>query len=304
MVPFMLPDSDQETLAKRLFDLSHEMAPIPTALRENCSSLRPVQAVLWDVYGTLFASASGDVEAAGEAAHAAAFGEAFASCGWALPEDQVAQLPDVYFGTIARFHARSKQAGVPYPEVDIREVWREILQQFCPASPLEDARLEQLAVEAEARLNPVWPMPGCQAVLKQLASEGWLMGIVSNAQFYTPLLFRGFFGSGLSGLGFDGTLCHWSWECGHGKPSTRMFVEARNILEQKGVAAGQVLFVGNDKLKDLYPAREMGFQTMLFAGDKRSLRLREGDPRCCGWEPDAVVLSLDAVHSALRQARL
>jgi putative hydrolase of the HAD superfamily len=50
-----------------------------------------------------------------------------------------------------------------------------------------------------------------------------------------------------------------------------------------------VLFVGNDRLKDIYPAHRVGMKTCLFAGDQRSLRLREDDERVQGLEPDFII---------------
>jgi putative hydrolase of the HAD superfamily len=45
-------------------------------------------------------------------------------------------------------------------------------------------------------------------------------------------------------------------------------------------------------LNDMLPAYAEGFQTALFAGDKRSLRLREDDPRCKNLSPDLVITDL------------
>ena len=42
-------------------------------------------------------------------------------------------------------------------------------------------------------------------------------------------------------------------------------------------------------LKDIWPATQLGFKTALFAGDARSLRLREDDERCRGLKPDLVI---------------
>lgn len=50
-----------------------------------------------------------------------------------------------------------------------------------------------------------------------------------------------------------------------------------------------MLFIGNDRLKDIYPAHRVGMKTCLFAGDQRSLRLREGDSMVQGIEPDFIV---------------
>jgi putative hydrolase of the HAD superfamily len=42
-------------------------------------------------------------------------------------------------------------------------------------------------------------------------------------------------------------------------------------------------------LKDIWPATQLGFKTALFAGDGRSLRLREDDERCRAVQPDLVI---------------
>ena len=46
-------------------------------------------------------------------------------------------------------------------------------------------------------------------------------------------------------------------------------------------------------LNDIYPAAAAGFITALFAGDRRSLRLRKEHPACKGLQPDAIVLDLE-----------
>ena len=50
--------------------------------------------------------------------------------------------------------------------------------------------------------------------------------------------------------------------------------------------------MGNDMLNDILPARSVGFRTALFAGDKRSLRLRRDDPRCNNLKPDMILTDL------------
>ena len=63
-------------------------------------------------------------------------------------------------------------------------------------------------------------------------------------------------------------------------------------LGSKGIQPASVLFVGNDMLNDIYPAHAIGFQTALFAGDRRSLRLRTDDPRCAALRPELVLTDL------------
>jgi putative hydrolase of the HAD superfamily len=54
----------------------------------------------------------------------------------------------------------------------------------------------------------------------------------------------------------------------------------------------QVLYVGNDMRNDICPAAATGFHTALFAGDKRSLRLREDDRKCARTRPDIIITDL------------
>ena len=43
---------------------------------------------------------------------------------------------------------------------------------------------------------------------------------------------------------------------------------------------------------DILPAACAGFKTALFAGDRRSLRLRASDARCAKLSPDLIVTDL------------
>jgi putative hydrolase of the HAD superfamily len=118
------------------------------------------------------------------------------------------------------------------------------------------------------------------------------MGIISNAQFYTPLLFQWFLRKELDDLGFNHELLFFSYRFGYAKPSQLLFTMARERLEAWGILPGQVLYVGNDILNDILPAQNTGFHTALFAGDARSLRMREDDPHCTHTRPDLVITDL------------
>ena len=71
-----------------------------------------------------------------------------------------------------------------------------------------------------------------------------------------------------------------------------MFNVAAEELEKMGVSAHSVLYVGNDMLNDIYPAKKTGFKTALFAGDARSLRLREKNPKCKDLSADIIITDL------------
>jgi putative hydrolase of the HAD superfamily len=63
-------------------------------------------------------------------------------------------------------------------------------------------------------------------------------------------------------------------------------------MDKHGIGLHECIYVGNDMLNDIYCAKSAGCKTVLFAGDRRSLRLRENDERCLAIRPDAVITSL------------
>jgi putative hydrolase of the HAD superfamily len=151
---------------------------------------------------------------------------------------------------------------------------------------------EALAVEYEARANPVWPMPHLGETLSALRRAGKLLGVVSNAQFYTPEAFPALAGRTLEEFGVDTELQYYSFQYGLAKPGPELYRLAAAALERRGISTAAALYVGNDVLNDILPAAQTGFLTALFAGDARSLRRRTGDARVAGVRPDAVVTSL------------
>ena len=253
-----------------------------------------IRAVLFDIYGTLLVSASGDIGS--EAA--APLQDALASL---LGRYDVVMPPQTLLRRrveeIRRSHAR--QAEVDHPEVRIERIWRAVLG---PRTALSRRSLRRFAVEFEMLSNPVWPMPGARQLIDSLRARGLRLGLISNAQFFTPLLFEAFWGLTDWRLGFERGLRLYSYRLGRAKPCPRLFEIARGRLRRSGIAAEETLFVGNDMLNDVLAASRAGFQTCLFAGDRRSLRLRQDDPRCAGLAPGAVVASLEDLRDLLRPA--
>jgi putative hydrolase of the HAD superfamily len=258
--------------------------PIPTALSPAGGIPAPAAGLLFDIYGTLFVSGSGDVgstrrDAADQPALAALLDR------YSIPYAP-ADLLEQFFCAIERAHTEARRTGIDFPEVDVRSIWQGVLGIRQPET------LRDFALEFELLANPVYPMPHLETMMAALRRRQLPLGIISNAQFYTPLLFRWFFGSEPSGFGFDPELTVYSYRFGRAKPSPRLFEHVAAILARRGIAAASVLYVGNDMLNDIFPAHAVGFRTVLFAGDSRSLRLRADHPQCAGLRADAVVTDL------------
>ena len=192
------------------------------------------------------------------------------------------------FSAIASDHRQKKAEGTDFPEVDIVEIWRQVLGSGLPAG----FSVEAFAIDYEFMANPVYPMPHLMETLGALGDRGVIMGIISNAQFFTPLLFPWFLGKPLAALGFIPDLVFFSHDQGVAKPSPRLFQMAVHRLEGLNIAPQEVLYVGNDMRNDILPASGMGLATALFAGDARSLRMRADHRACVALEPDLVVTDL------------
>ncbi|HKJ31889.1 MAG TPA: HAD hydrolase-like protein, partial [Balneolales bacterium] len=184
--------------------------------------------------------------------------------------------------------------GVQHPEVDIRDIWKLVFESLLKSSLIDekvtDQQLLETAIEYECRINPTWPMPDLGYMLNELTERNIKLGIVSNAQFYSPLLFEAYLEKDLLELGFPQDLLFWSYQQQIAKPSVDLYERIHNQLnEQYDIKPDEVLYIGNDMLNDMMPASRLGFKTALFAGDKRSLRLREDNEMCRDVKPDLVV---------------
>jgi putative hydrolase of the HAD superfamily len=271
------------------------LEPLATGVEPVLAELRGIRAVLFDLYGTLVISGSGEVGTAAASCDEAMAG-ALGAVGLqaARPLDGAAEL---LFERIRASHERDRAAGVDYPEVQIADVWREVLAALASRGALDAAAvasvdLRRLAVEYEGRANPCWPMPGAAECLAALRAGGMLLGIVSNAQFYALSLFPSLWGGSAEQCGFDPALQFYSFQYGRAKPGTALFETAREALRARGVEPSATLYVGNDVLNDVGPASMVGFRTALFAGDARSFRRREDEPSLAGVRPDLLLTAL------------
>ncbi|MCB2146635.1 MAG: HAD family hydrolase [Deltaproteobacteria bacterium] len=260
------------------------LAPIPTGVAPVLSNMHRFSAMLFDVYGTLLISGAGDIGFDREPTeNMNGVRNLLLRSGINLTPDHLADALNL---TIARTHAMARGQGIDYPEVDIVQVWQQVLG-------MDDlSRVKKFALEYELIVNPVYPMPGLELLLGACKNRKMPMGIISNAQFYTVDVLERFIGKTLEMGGFDHRLLFFSWREGHAKPSAVMFERAKEALFGLGISAGSVLVVGNDMRNDILPAKAVGFKTALFAGDRRSLRRRESDDCCRDLSPDLIVTDL------------
>ncbi len=285
----------KEILISIIRGLAGPLEPIPADCPPRLVRLPNIRAIALDVYGTLFISASGDIGTAEQGGHEKALREALQEGGFQTI-DSTLRFSDLLVEAIRSSHQKRRDMGIAFPEVEIRKVWQNLLERLIRERRIEGEAnsntIQTVAVTFECLTNPVWPMPGLDRTIEALKASDILLGIVSNAQFYTPLLFPALLRKSLSDLDIQEKHCVWSYQFAEAKPSSRLFQLLRNTLQESGILPSQTLFLGNDIRNDILPAQRAGFRTALFAGDLRSLKLRKDDLDCLNIEPDLVLTEL------------
>lgn len=271
-------------------------------LRPNSSENITIKAIIFDIYGTLLISSSGDIEEASPTVEN--MDKALQAGGYNIEKNAkeisaflLKQLPE----KIKSNQQEIKQKGHPFPDVDIFKVWREMLQEAQNAGMISLTGNESVTDTIfifELLSNKVFPMPGMKEVLIKLNKKEIPLGIVSNAQFYTPILMNYFLSGSFSTKQevefFNPDLSFFSYKELRGKPDVSLFQKFIPTLKNKyNINPEETIFVGNDMLNDVYTAKKAGLKTVLFAGDERSLRLRENDARVKGIFPDFIITDLN-----------
>ena len=233
------------------------------------STSRGIRAAIFDIYGTLLIAPPGGFKADPTFDPTlAAIIESFGHPAPAGPTLAIEQL-------IQDHHRNSPH---PHPEIDLRAILRELLTTETNVTPIVQA-IEDARILCE-------PMPESAETLRSLAASGIHLGFLSNAQSNTlPMLDRIL--GGVLPL-FDPDLTVLSYQHGIAKPSPELFQILTERLATLGITPAETLYVGNDPMQDIIPAKAAGFRTALFIGHPQSLR--KGDCR-----PDVLLRNLPEI---------
>ena len=300
--------SDSRRYIKDLLDKLSPIKPLSTGLKPRITTDKTIRALLFDVYGTLLISSSGDIDQTEISDKN--LKPALDAAGIKITNNGQHVLDEIlkdFEYTIRICHEAARLNKIEYPEIDILSVWNIVLIHSRRKGLIrftDDADIMLMTCVFEFLSNKVYPMPGLQELVKELRRLHMPVGIVSNAQFYTPVLMNYFLHDEINLTekvrGFDQELTVFSYKFGKGKPDPALYLELVPTLRRKyGIDPSEVLFIGNDMVKDIFASKQAGFKTVLFAGDKRSLRMREDDRRTANLQPDFIVTELQQILTIL-----
>ena len=211
-----------------------------------------IRAVLFDVNGTLIDIETDDWmdEAYRAVAHFLTYQ------GISLRRGDVR---DAYFRIMKEQLAASAEK---YPEFDVVAVWREVLRQYATGYTLSlglEKLLQMPLFLAELQRGisrkRLLPFPQTHEILAQLKTR-YKLAVVSDAQsayglpelravglaeYFAPIIISG--------------------DYGYRKPDARLFQAALAEVEAQPEEA---IYVGNDRFRDVFGARQVGIKTILF----------------------------------------
>jgi putative hydrolase of the HAD superfamily len=289
-----------------------ELKPEPSGISPQLNKIEGIKAVIFDIYGTLLVSASDNVEKA--RAYLPNLLIALLEAGYLILKKQESEINEamefvlrLLVDNMKRHHFRRRKLGVKFSEVNIRQIWLEVINMAVRnrlIAKTSESKPDNLAIIFDLLSNKIYPMPLMKEVILQLENSGKRLGIISNAQFYSPIQLNYFLEGKIGESGgvqhFDQDLLVFSYLHQKAKPDFSLFDRLLTSLKNNcGILPDESVYVGNDMFKDIFPARHCGMKTVLFAGDQRSLRLREDRPEVAGLIPDAIITGLSQLPGIL-----
>jgi putative hydrolase of the HAD superfamily len=226
--------------------------------------------IFWDVYGTLVAAHRGDLDSLlkREAELRVMFERTVRNFSLnAVP----ARLHDLFLRGIQAEREARVAEGIAHPEVRIDEIWFKLLEKFQTEDRPTISFAREVALFFERQANPKQLQPRAFEVLKALKQRGLRQGIISNAQFYTPIELSDLLREASDGAVrtyesiFDPALTVFSFELGVAKPDLAPFRRAIEALTRENIMPDDCVLVGNSLTQDIAPAEHLGFKTVLFA---------------------------------------
>lgn len=297
-------------------DLIWPQPPEPEPLRAK-PTLKPlpeVRAVTWSVYGTLLTIQDGELlhlhpdNVRNQVALEKTIEEFNMWFSMSRKPGQPWEyMLQQYRGVLDRMRMAGTKRKGDYPHVNASILWQTLIARLQQNEydwdrgtfGDEESYADKVAYFFHANLQGVKAAPRAADTLLRLSQTGVRLGLLAETQPFTmaqlikQLDIRGRLGSG--DTLFSSALLTESHRSGIRKPSPTLYAIAIRRAEKVGLQPHQVLHVGHDLGTDLRLAREFGFCTALYVGDRSSCRVSAKQLNDPDLKPDRLLTSLDQV---------
>ena len=293
----------------------------PRVPRKAIPSIKPlpgIRAVIWNVYGTLLRITDGEL--------------------LLLPTQQI-RMQVALEKTIQEFNmwqSMTRKSGAPWEhlftqykdlvaemqltvtakkgdvgQVSSTKLWRKLisrLEQKEYAYDVDfygdpDEYAEKVAFFFHSCLQGVAEMDHAAAVVKAVAEAGLVQGLLADGQSFTRTQLLRAFQATTKLPQFDRLFAAGcvvlSCDVGVKKPSRTLFTTAAEAFAQQGLDPAEVLYVSSRWPDDLTVAKQTGFRTALFAGDKNSVQAPAEELLISDLRPDRLLTELTQIRNLL-----
>lgn len=303
-------------------DLIWPAAPKRVLVKAEPSTkpLPGIKAVAWNVYGTLLRITDSELlqiapqqlrmqVAMEKTIHEFNMWQSMSRKPGAPWEYLLAQYKDIFDEMRLTAPARKGDAG----QVNSIRLWRKLISRLEQKEYQYDEDFfgdaeeyaEKVSYFFHASLQGVAAMDKAAAVVKAIADAGFAQGVLADGQSFTLVqLLRALQSqSKLPPLGrlFTPGCVVLSYDVGVRKPSRTLFEAAVESFGRISLAPNEVLYISNCLRDDLTIAKQLGFRTALFAGDKNSLRASAEDLGQRELRPDRLLTELTQIRNLLEE---
>jgi FMN phosphatase YigB (HAD superfamily) len=295
-------------------DLPWPVAPRiePVKARPSLQSMS-VKAVFWNIYGTLVAIPQGELQ-------------------FEHPQDFITDAAlDKLIKEFKMWNSMSRKPGAPsaymkelyrkalttlqmvgsgaekYPEIHVDRAWDDIVKKLFQKEYQFDTVtygsmnefVKKIAYFYHASIQGVGAYPGAIDALRLTADRGVVQGLLADGQCFTAGQLQRCLKQQDPGFEMDAvfpsSLRIISYDKKAKKPSDTLFKAAAQAAAAKGIDPGEVLHVGSNLVRDIAPAKKIGFRTALFAGDKNSLSATPDLLKDAAFRPDVLLTELPQI---------
>jgi FMN phosphatase YigB (HAD superfamily) len=277
-----------------------------------------IKAVAWDVYGTLLRITDGELlfQHPQQMRMEVALDKAVQEFNmW----NSMSRKPGAPWEYMQQLYTRAyddlRMAGSgrkgDLTEVDAAQLWRKVLGKLDQNEYKYDQALygdldelaEKIAYFFHSSLQGVEAASDALPALTAVSDAGLVQGLIADGQCFTLVqLLRGLQAQG--SVPAIGPLFHpgavtLSYQEGVRKPSKSLYQTALDRFRTLDIEPAQVLYVSARLREDLAVAKSVGLRTVLYAGDKVSLRAAGADLKDPAVKPDRLITDLTHIREIL-----
>jgi FMN phosphatase YigB (HAD superfamily) len=277
----------------------------------------PLKAVMWNVYGTLLAIPTGELqyEAQLDFVTDAALDKTIQEFKMWGSMSRKPGAPAAYMKELfKKAYDQLRLAGAgkeKNPELLCERIWENIVGKLTGNDYKFDSGMygplpefvKKVAYFYHASIQGTGCYDGAAEALEAVSSRGIKQGLLADAQCFTVAQLT----RGLKAQNERADVSRWlpgslrvlSFDHKAKKPSETLWQAAIKSLAAQGVSPAETLHVGSSIARDIAPAKKHGFRTALFAGDKGSLQATPDQLKDAATRPDAMITELAQVAELL-----